>query len=226
MPVKPSLLTTFFVLIIAFALSLADGVESRPLGDYPSLDEVYGEIKTLASENPALVSVTGYGKSVEGRDLVAFRIGQYYSFAGRERTTSNSSGNINNTNKANGNINTNKANMSETTKQVLPDTKKVEPTMTTGSNVIVLVEYSRRADLVPVQKHFAQFGIDTEIVNWSGKYFLITKDRFESFGPGSEGYKAKQKIIAAGALYKGQAPEGYETFSPHFFKDAYGKKVD
>ena len=158
--------------------------------------------------------------------LVAFRIGQYYSFSGREGTTSNSGGNINNTNKANGNINTNKANMSETTKKVLPDTKNVEPTMTTGSNVIVLVEYSRRADLVPVQKHFAQFGIETEIMNWSGKYFLITKDRFESFGPGSEGYQAKQKIIAAGALYKGQAPEGYETFSPHFFKDAYGKKVD
>jgi len=96
----------------------------------------------------------------------------------------------------------------------------------TGNNVIVLVEYSRRADLVPVQKHFGHFGIDTEIASWAGKYFLITKNKFESFGIGSDGYKAKQRIVEVGALYKDRAPEGYETFAPRFFRDAYGKKVE
>ncbi len=95
-----------------------------------------------------------------------------------------------------------------------------------GSNVIVLVEYQTQADLVPVQKHFAEFGIKTEIVNWGGRYFLITKDKFEGFTPGSDGYEAKRKIVEVGALYKGKAPEGYETFAPHFFKDAYGRKIE
>ncbi len=108
---------------------------------------------------------------------------------------------------------------------------KVEPAkptggLATGGNVIVLVEYAKRADLVPVQRHFAQFGIETEIVSWAGKYFLITKDRFESFGISSDGYKAKQRIVEVGALYKDKAPEGYETFAPRFFRDAYGKKVE
>ena len=100
------------------------------------------------------------------------------------------------------------------------------PAALKGRNVIVLVEYQAQADLVPVKKHFARYGIETDIVNWSGRYFLITKNQFEGFGPGSDGYGAKQKIIEIGALYKGQAPEGYETFAPHFFKDAYGKKIE
>lgn len=111
-----------------------------------------------------------------------------------------------------------------TNKQSLPESKKVESAIVKGSNIIVLVEYPKRADLVPVQKHFAGNGIQTEIVNWSGRYFLITKDRFEEFGPGSDGYQAKQKIVEVGAKYK--APQGYETFAPNLFKDAYGKKIE
>jgi len=96
----------------------------------------------------------------------------------------------------------------------------------TGDNVIVLVEYGVRADLVPVQKHFATYGIETEIVKENRRYFLITKNRYENPAkPGTDGYRVKQRIIEAGAAYKGKAPEGYETFAPHFFKDAYGKKV-
>ncbi len=96
----------------------------------------------------------------------------------------------------------------------------------TGKNIIVIVEYKARADLVPVQAHFAEFGIETEIVTQGGRYFLITKDRYDSFDkPGSDGYAARQKIIEAGAKYKGKAPQGYETFAPNFFKDAYGKKA-
>lgn len=94
-------------------------------------------------------------------------------------------------------------------------------------NVIVLVQYKARADLVPVQKHFAEYGIGTEIVREGGRYFLITKDRFESTEkPGSDGYIAKQRIREIGAKYKGKAPEGYETFAPHYFRDAYGKKIE
>ncbi len=114
----------------------------------------------------------------------------------------------------------------EITEPVTVSGGTTEPAAPKGSNVIVLVEYQAQADLVPVKKHFARYGIETEIVNWAGRYFLITKDRFEGFGPESDGYKAKQKIIEVGALYKGQAPEGYETFAPHFFKDAYGKKIE
>ncbi len=93
-----------------------------------------------------------------------------------------------------------------------------------AGNVIVLVEYPKRADLVPVQKHFAQFGIGTEIVSWGGKYFLVTRDRYAGFGVESDGYEAKQKIVEVGAKYK--APQGYETFAPLFFRDAYGKKIE
>ncbi len=153
--------------------------------------------------------------------LMAFRIGQYYSSEGDNPVApapvsrQEEAGRSDSSPMQNAGLSQN-----------LPAAeKKVEPAKTSGDNVIVLVEYPRRADLVPAQKHFAQFGIETEIVNWGGKYFLITKDRFEGFGVGSDGYQAKGKIIEAGALYKGKAPEGYETFAPQFFSDAYGRKV-
>lgn len=104
--------------------------------------------------------------------------------------------------------------------------EKVEPAKPQGNNVIVLVEYQAQADLVPVQRHFAEYGIETEIIRENGRYFLVTEDRYENTDtPGTEGYKTKQRIIQVGPLYKGKAPEGYETFSPHFFRDAYGKKL-
>ena len=109
---------------------------------------------------------------------------------------------------------------------ILPGSKDVGPAEPTGSNVIVLVEYEARADLEPVQEHFAQYGIETEIVAESGRYFLVTKDRYDNPGKaGTDGYEAKQRIIEVGAEYEGKAPAGYETFAPHFFRDAYGKKV-
>lgn len=114
----------------------------------------------------------------------------------------------------------------EITEPAAESGERTESARPEGGNVIVLVEYQAQADLVPVKKHFAQYGIETEIVNWSGRYFLITKDRFEGFGVGSDGYEAKQKIVEVGALYKGKAPEGYETFAPNFFRDAYGKKIE
>jgi hypothetical protein len=95
----------------------------------------------------------------------------------------------------------------------------------TGDNVIVLVEYQRRADLVPVQKHFRTHGIETEIAPApGGKYYLWTKNRYSNVNTqGTPGYREKQRIKEVGALYK--APPSYETFAPNYFSDAYGKYV-
>jgi hypothetical protein len=114
-----------------------------------------------------------------------------------------------------------------TVERTSPRTEKAEPVKPAGNNVIVLVEYSAMADLKPVQAHFLENGIETEIVGQSGRYFLQTKQRYESTTtPGSDGYKAIQKIKEVGAKYKGKAPPGYETFAPRYFSDAYGKKVE
>jgi hypothetical protein len=116
----------------------------------------------------------------------------------------------------------------------IKDEPKVKPESTesvtpkpTANNVIVLVQFGSREDLRPVQAHFADHGIDTEIVQEKGIYFLQTKDRYVNNPgtPGTDGYEALQQIIKVGALYKGKAPPNYETFAPHFFSDAYGKKV-
>ena len=108
-----------------------------------------------------------------------------------------------------------------------PKTEVAEPVIPTGSNVIVLVEYDSLPDLAPVQAHFSEHGIETEIVTEGGRYFLQTKQRYDNPATaGTNGYRAKQKIKEVGAKYKGKAPTGYETFAPRYFSDAYGKKVN
>jgi hypothetical protein len=102
--------------------------------------------------------------------------------------------------------------------------EEVEPPKLTGDNVIVLVQFETLADLGPVRAHFAEHGIETEIVPESGRWFLQTKQRYDNPGtPGTDGYEARQKIVEVGAKYK--APPGYETFAAHLFSDAYGKNV-
>ena len=109
---------------------------------------------------------------------------------------------------------------------ISPKPEEAVPAESTGNHVIVLVEYGTLADLGPVQAHFAEYGIETEIVMQNGRYFLQTKDTYDwPATPGTDGYEALQKIIAVGAKYKGRAPAGYETFAPNFFKDAYGKRI-
>jgi len=94
----------------------------------------------------------------------------------------------------------------------------------TGDHIIRLVQYQRKADLVPVKEYFASHGIETEITQQGRWYFLVTKNRYQNpEKPGTDGYKVKQRIIELGAGYK--APDGYESFAPNFFRDAYGKKV-
>jgi hypothetical protein len=83
------------------------------------------------------------------------------------------------------------------------------------------------ADLKAVEAHFLENGIELEIVQQGGLYFLQTKQRYDNPNtPGTDGFKAKQKIAEVGAKYKGKAPPGYETFAPRYFSDAYGRKVE
>jgi len=107
------------------------------------------------------------------------------------------------------------------------NTEVAEPVKPMGNNVIVLVVYGSLPDLAPVQAHFSENGIETEIKTESGRYFLQTMQKYDNPGtPGTNGYRALQKIIEVGAEYKGKAPKGYETFAPNYFSDAYGKKVN
>jgi hypothetical protein len=99
------------------------------------------------------------------------------------------------------------------------------PAKSTGSNVIVLKEYHALADLLPVQQFFNRHLIITEIVPRNNRYFLQTVDKYDNPArPGTDGYKARQKIVEIGKQYR--APESLESFAPNYFDDAYGKKVE
>ncbi len=101
--------------------------------------------------------------------------------------------------------------------------------VSTGDHVIVIVEYGRRDDLVPVQKHFAQSNIETEIISRGGRYFLISKDRYDYdslLTPGSDAYKALMRIRQVGPGYRGKAPDGMEPFAKDLGADAYGMRVN
>ncbi len=99
------------------------------------------------------------------------------------------------------------------------------PPVSTGSNRIVIQTFPRKEDLVPVQQFFASKAIATEIRKIRDRYYLVTTNRYENPGkPGSDGYAARAKIIEIGAGYK--APEGFESFAPRLFSDAYGMKLD
>lgn len=159
--------------------------------------------------------------------LVAFRLGQvYYLTDQRAIGPSEEMPQINRENLIERDV----AKIMEPPAQVedssLLDIKDLEPVKPKpmGSNVIVLVEFGSHADLVPVREHFAESGIEIEIVMGNGRYFLQTKNRYDNPGTrGTDGYKVLQEIIKVGAKYK--APPNYEPFAPNFFSDAYGKKV-
>jgi len=106
-----------------------------------------------------------------------------------------------------------------------PETEVAEPAKPAGNNVIVLVQYNSLADLAPVQAYFGEHGIELEIDLQQGSYFLQTIQRYDNPSrPGTDGYKALQKIKEVGKEYK--APTGYETFASKLFQDAYGKKAN
>lgn len=100
--------------------------------------------------------------------------------------------------------------------------KKPVQVVPVGNNVIVIQAYFQRKDLVPVKEYFEKNGIETEILE--NRYFrLVTKQRYQGFGSGSDGETGLNKIKEIGVKYK--APSGYESFRPNLFQDAYGEKV-
>lgn len=159
--------------------------------------------------------------------LAAYRFGQF-SYPTGQREATEPAGETPNVDQANpavdrAMIETVRPSASAT--DVPLNTEEVEPSESTGQNVIVLVEYGTLSQLVPVREHFARNGIETEIVMENGRYLLQTEDRYGNPAmPGTDGYKAKQRITEVGAKYR--APAGHETFAPNFFSDAYGKKVE
>lgn len=105
--------------------------------------------------------------------------------------------------------------------QKKPETAKV---VSSGENAIVIVAYTKKNDLLPVQEYFKSHGIATEIIQDGSYYYVVTQSRFETVNkPGTEGYQLKQKIKQVGANYK--APAGFERFASKPFQDVYGKKI-
>ena len=93
-----------------------------------------------------------------------------------------------------------------------------------GDHIIIIATYSQKRDLEPVQKYYKQNGVEAEIQNRGGYYFLITKNRYAStVRIGSDGFYALDKIKQIGA--GDRAPTGYETFGSRPFQDAYGRKI-
>ncbi len=107
-----------------------------------------------------------------------------------------------------------------------PDTGEKEIVSATGNNRIVIQTYQDRADLELVQDHFTMGGIETEIRKIGTTFYLVTVNKYKNDPkrPGTDGYAALQQIISWGARYK--APQGFETFAPRLFSDAFGKKFD
>jgi hypothetical protein len=108
---------------------------------------------------------------------------------------------------------------------------------------IVLTQYKRKADLEAVERYFDDNGIDVLVVSIeevrrvfadrglnagvlpSGEgYLLVTNGLYNNpENPGTDGYEMKKKIRDLGRGYK--APQGYESFAPHYFSDSYGMKI-
>jgi len=108
---------------------------------------------------------------------------------------------------------------------ITPVTGENEIVSATGNNRIVIQTYDNRADLELVQDHFAVGGIETEIRKIGTMFYLVTVNKYDNPSrPGTDGYIAKQQIISWGARYK--APQGFETFAPRLFSDAFGKKFE
>lgn len=119
------------------------------------------------------------------------------------------------------------------------------PARPQGDNWIVLTRYPKKDDLVHVVEHYAEYGIELLVVPLeqaratfaqyklnasalpSGDgYLLVTADTYENPSrEGTDGYKMVQEIARVGALYKGKAPPGSESFAPNYFSDAYGMKI-
>lgn len=92
----------------------------------------------------------------------------------------------------------------------------------TGDNRIVIQTWKNETQLIPVQAYFSGHGIETEIRKIGQMYYLVTTAKYDNpQRPGTDGYRAKQRIVELGAGY--EPPPGYGSFD---FKSAYGMKFD
>ena len=102
--------------------------------------------------------------------------------------------------------------------------KQVAPAQQKGDHRIVITQYQAERDLEPVRKYFAEKGIAAVIEKRGSRFYLVTENTYENpEKSGTDGNAAKKKIIETGAGYK--APQGYESFAPRLFGDAYGEKI-
>ncbi len=153
--------------------------------------------------------------------LIAFRLGQINQKAANSYTKIQKSSLINQNESDTANI----MQVGVSTEDISPSIGKLESAQPTGNNRIVIQTYQVRSQLEQVKFFFAQNGIETEIRAIGNMYYLVTSNKYENPNrPGTNGYRAKQIIVEVGAKY--QAPPGYETFAPHFFRDAYGMKFE
>jgi len=93
-------------------------------------------------------------------------------------------------------------------------------------STIVIQQFGKLEDLIPVRRFFTGRGIGTEIVRKDKAYFLFTVERFSSstLKKGTREYALKQRIAELGQEYK--APPGRESFAPNRFQGAYLKPLD
>ena len=93
-------------------------------------------------------------------------------------------------------------------------------------STIVIQQFDKLEDLIPVRQFFTGRGIGTEIVRKDKAYFLFTVERFSSSSlkKGTREYRLKQRIAELGQEYK--APPGRESFAPNRFRGAYLKPLD
>ena len=120
--------------------------------------------------------------------LIAYRLGQ---LSMDNRQTAGQVEVIRNSAQVNTKIETNAGTMqpAESTPAGSQESSPVTAAKSTGNNVIVLAEYGAKADLVPVQKHFAEHGMGTEIVIENGRYYLQTVGTYDNFTTaGMNGY--------------------------------------
>ena len=164
--------------------------------------------------------------------ILAFRVGQF-STSGEKQAVSEQSGNTQ------GNAGNDLPGLATSGQTGTPDSGTTE-TSTPGTsgnvtvlgdpggkNVIVIAEHSEVSQLRPVERYFNDNGIPTQIYDvGNGKYQLFTVGRFtrDPQTPGTTGYYVLEKIIALGDQY--EAPQGYESFAPNKFRDAYGRRID
>ncbi len=171
--------------------------------------------------------------------LLAFRFGQYSAGSNPQKPDAPAAGNSGNSSNSGSRSGLTNLSTQESTRTAVPEnTERVENripenpgTVTTlgdkdGTNVIVIAEYDVATDLIPVQKYFNDNGLPTQIYPVGNKFQLWTIDKFKDnpMSPGTKGNEVIKYIGRIGKNYK--APNNYESFAPHYFDDAYGKKVE